>query len=82
MKPQIKSVTIGKLTFVGTYTPEEPMVMYYPDGSGYPGSPAEFEISEIIGSPLDLVDLLETLSGKELWTLLDNYVLENGEIID
>jgi hypothetical protein len=24
--------------------PEEPMVMYYPDGSGYPGSPAHAEL--------------------------------------
>ena len=23
--------------------PEEPMVLYYPDGSGYPGSPAELD---------------------------------------
>ena len=25
------------------YSPEEPMVRYYPDGSGYPGCPAYFE---------------------------------------
>ena len=30
-----------------TYLAEEKMVMYYPDGSGYPGSPAEVEINEI-----------------------------------
>ena len=29
------------------YQPEEPMIMYYADGSGYPGSPAEIEIYEI-----------------------------------
>lgn len=28
--------------------PGEPMVMYYPDGSGYPGSPPEIEILEVI----------------------------------
>ena len=27
----------------GTFTPEEPCVMYYRDGSGYPGSPASIE---------------------------------------
>lgn len=26
------------------FSPGEPMVMYYPDGSGYPGSPLEIEI--------------------------------------
>ena len=31
----------------GIYTPEEPMVMYYADGSGYPGSPSEFDITDI-----------------------------------
>lgn len=27
----------------GHFCPGEPMVRYYPDGSGYPGSPDEFE---------------------------------------
>jgi len=29
------------------YEPGEPMVRYYPDGSGYPGSPAYVEIVDI-----------------------------------
>jgi len=29
------------------YNPEEPMVRYYSDGSGYPGSPAYFEITHV-----------------------------------
>jgi hypothetical protein len=29
-------------------TPGEPMVMYYPDGSGYPGSPPECEFWGVI----------------------------------
>jgi hypothetical protein len=28
----------------GIAYPGEPMVMYYPDGTGYPGSPPEFEL--------------------------------------
>jgi hypothetical protein len=28
-------------------TPGEPMVRYYPDGSGYPGSPARAELIEV-----------------------------------
>ena len=31
----------------GSYTPEEPMVMYYKDGTGHPGTPSEFEIDQI-----------------------------------
>ena len=29
-----------------SYTKAEPMVRYYPDGSGYPGSPAEVDYLE------------------------------------
>ncbi len=44
----------------GNYTPEEPMVMYYADGSGYPGSSSEFEINEIYveDSSVDIFELL------------------------
>jgi hypothetical protein len=35
--------------------PEEPAVMYYPDGSGYPGAPADTEVvAQTCGCPLDL----------------------------
>lgn len=30
------------------FTPGEPQVRYYNDGSGYPGSPDEYEVHEII----------------------------------
>jgi hypothetical protein len=36
-----------EFTVLGTYYPPEPMVRYYSDGSGYPGSPAEFEITDV-----------------------------------
>ena len=36
-----------ELEIEGIYIPEEPIVMYYPDGSGFPGSPSEFEIQNI-----------------------------------
>ncbi len=35
------------LVVVGNYTPAEPMVMYYKDGSGYPGSNSEFELTDV-----------------------------------
>ena len=48
------------LTVEGYYSPEEPMAMYYTDGSGYPGCPAEFDISavKLQGTDVDIFDLL------------------------
>jgi len=48
------------LTVEGYYSPEEPMVMYYTDGSGYPGCSAEFDISavKLQGTDVDIFDLL------------------------
>ena len=41
------------------YQPEEPMVMYYPDGSGYPGCPEEIQITKIEHQGTDFFELLE-----------------------
>jgi hypothetical protein len=41
------------------YTPSEPMVMYYSDMSGYPGSPAEIGIINIQIGDQDAMELLE-----------------------
>lgn len=41
------------------FSPEEPMVMYYSDGSGYPGSPAEVEIYTIEHCGVDVMELLD-----------------------
>ena len=30
------------------YEPEDPMVMHYPDGSGYPGSPTMIEVTSVM----------------------------------
>lgn len=43
------------------YIPEEPMVMYYPDGSGHPGSAEEYEINEIIFQGVDVYEIYESL---------------------
>lgn len=32
---------------IGEFHPEERMVMYYADGSGYPGAPAELDVHRI-----------------------------------
>ena len=41
------------------YEPSEPMVMYYSDMSGYPGSPAEIGIISIKIENQDVYELLE-----------------------
>lgn len=39
------------------YQPAEPMRMYYPDGSGYPGCDEEFNITRILIGNVDVTDL-------------------------
>jgi hypothetical protein len=41
------------------YEPSEPMVMYYSDGSGYPGSPAMIGIINVKIENQDVMELLE-----------------------
>ena len=57
------------------YEPAERMVMYYPDGSGYPGSPASVDIVKILYKGVDIKDLLYALSGN-LVEKIENKVLE------
>jgi hypothetical protein len=52
------------------YTPEEPMVMYYPDGSGYPGCAAEVDILEILLCDIDIYNLLEYKQLREIEDLI------------
>ena len=58
------------LRIVGTYEAEEPMVMYYPDGSGYPGASSNFDVNEIyaVDSEIDIFDIFGI---KELETIRD-----------
>ena len=48
-----------------THYPEEPMVRYYPDGSGHPGSSASVDdiciTTKINGVDVDITDVLEAL---------------------
>lgn len=70
----------------GIYYPEEPMVMYYADGSGYPGSPSEFEIQNIKITKGNLCDLIDNLNGNlDLWNYLTELAIkqieENGNTL-
>lgn len=48
-----------------THYPEEPMVRYYPDGSGHPGCSASVNdiciTTKINGVDVDITDVLEAL---------------------
>jgi hypothetical protein len=68
------------LTIEGHYYPEEPMVMYYADGSGYPGSPSEFEINDIKITKGTLLDLIDNLNGNlDLWDYLTELTIKQIE---
>ena len=47
------------------YTEEEPMVRYYPDGSGYPGCAAEINIYSV------------QWKGREIYGWIDKETMEN-----
>jgi hypothetical protein len=53
------------------YTPGERMVMYYPDGSGYPGSPAGVEFISAYVVRWDVGNELRKRGVSWLWDSLD-----------
>lgn len=65
------------LRVVGTYEPEELMVRYYDDMSGYPGSASSFDVNEIyvIDSEYDIYDLY-TRDLEEIETEVINKIEE------
>jgi hypothetical protein len=77
MRTTKETVTVNYLGFnfdlTGNYTPEESMVMYYKDGSGYPGSSAEFEITEITLCGIDAEELTNRL---DAWDELAELAIE------
>lgn len=62
-----KSTTITykgvDLTIGGNFTPKDEGVRYYPDGSGQPPTPAEYEIQEIcvVGKEEDVSKIYDSL---------------------
>jgi hypothetical protein len=47
-----------KLSVEYYYHVGEPMVMYYPDGSGHPGEPPSAEIQAVYAGDVDIYELL------------------------
>ena len=64
-----------RLDVHGYYSPAEAMVMYYPDGSGYPGCSAEFEIISVSLNGTRITDLLS----DEVYQLIIEKSIENHE---
>jgi len=54
------------------HQPFEPMVMYYSDGSGYPGCPEQVKIEEITHQGTDFTELLE-----DKFEEIEELILEN-----
>lgn len=85
MKKSKESVTLElskelMIEVEGTYYPEEPMIMYYPDGDGFPGSSSEFEIQDIKITKGNLCDLIDYLNGNtDLWEHLTELAINKIE---
>jgi len=59
------------------YQPEEPMVRYYSDGSGYPGCGAEMNIESITHKGTDMWDLVEVHIKEIENEALESYIEDN-----
>ena len=57
------------------YQPEEACVMYYSDGSGYPGCAEQIDITEITINGVDVFELLEN-DLEEIEELISNKIHE------
>lgn len=85
MKSKKISVTLRlnpnlEIEVEGNYYPEEHEVRYYKDGSGYPGSPSEFETQDIKIIKGNLCDFIDYLDGKkDLWEHLTELVIKQIE---
>lgn len=55
------------------YQPEEPMVRYYPDGSGYPGAAEEVTVTSV---KFGNVELISELSDEQIEEI-EEQILEN-----
>ena len=60
----------------GVYSPEEPMVMYYKDGSGFPGSASEFEVTGALIGGQNAEEIMERLNA---WNDLAELAIEKIE---
>lgn len=71
-----------KLMVEGTYVPEEPMVMYYPDGSGYPGSSEDYEIEVVLVGDVDIYDIFTNLQLDDIRDLVLEKMYDEREMYE
>jgi len=74
----------------GDYDPGEEAVMYYPDGSGYPGSGSEYDISKVYGYDDDGEEFviydqeqtknLETKERREYYKTVEEYLKDEYDV--
>lgn len=57
------------LTVEGEYIPAQKEVLYFRDGSGQPGEPADFDIHSIKYNGLDMTDFFDDTIYEEIVTL-------------
>lgn len=69
-----------ELTIMVDVTFGEPKVMYYPDGSGYPGSPDEAEISGIIIEECFDLDDNDVEVSEALETAVEEFLDDNPDL--
>lgn len=65
------------LEVIFNYQPAEPMVMYYPDGSGYPGCAEDIDIITVNVGGVDIVDMLAEGQLKEIEEKISEALQEN-----
>lgn len=63
------------LELEGYYSKGDERVDYYPDGSGYDGSPSEFDTHHVYVNGVDIIDILS----DDVLEELDNLAVEKIE---
>lgn len=63
------------LTLEGYYSKGDERVDYYPDNSGYPGSPSEFDTHHVYVNGVDIINILS----DDILEDLDNLAVEKIE---
>jgi hypothetical protein len=76
----VATITLSGIEFdiEFNYQPEEPMVMYYKDGSGYPGCASEVTLNEITHKGTDFMEFLEDRE-EEIKKLVEQGLSEESD---
>ena len=67
------TIESADVTITFDYQPEESMVLYYSDGSGYPGCAASVDNISVNWFDFDITDLIEQL-GHDIEELCFNHI--------